>query len=108
MTPLDPDERALSRSTGSMLSSWRLKLCLGKENAGESKIFFFFLIESTEILSPCKKSSGKTIGAPKTASGGETPVSSLGYAQRPISTQGISSAQVAAVVRARGVSLRQL
>jgi hypothetical protein len=49
MTPLDPDERALSRSTGSVLSSWRLELCLGKENAGASKDFFFFKLSQQKF-----------------------------------------------------------
>jgi hypothetical protein len=70
---------------------------MGKENTGASKDFFFnFKIVSTEISSPWKNSFGKTIGAPKTASAGERPLSSLSCAQRPRSTQGISSAQVAA------------
>jgi hypothetical protein len=66
-------------------------LCLGKENAGASKDFFKkFEIVSTDISSPCKNSFGKTIGAPKTASARERPVSR--------STQGISSAQVVTAV----------
>jgi hypothetical protein len=45
-------------------------LCLGKEKAGASKDFRkFFEIVSTGISPPFKSSFGKTIGAPKTASG---------------------------------------
>jgi hypothetical protein len=40
---------------GSLLGSWTLELCLGKEEAGASKVFEKFLImESTEISSVCK------------------------------------------------------
>jgi hypothetical protein len=47
-------------------------LCLGREEAGTSKILEKFLImESTEISSFCKNSLGNTIKAPKTASAGE-------------------------------------
>jgi hypothetical protein len=71
----------LRRSAGSSLGSWWLELCLGKENAGTSKDFFQNVkIVSTEISSPCKNSFGKTIGAPKTVSARERPVSSLGCA----------------------------
>jgi hypothetical protein len=48
----------------------------------------------------------KIIGAPKRASAGERPVSSLGCAQRQRSTQMISLAQVAVAVRARSAALR--
>jgi hypothetical protein len=64
-------------------------LCLGRERAGASKVFGnFLIIESTEISLPCKNSLGNTIGAPKTASAGETPVSSLGCVRMPRSTKG--------------------
>ncbi len=63
-------------------------VAMGKENTGASKDFFLnFKIVSKEISSPCKNSFGKTIGAPKTASAGERPLSSLSCAQRPRSTQ---------------------
>jgi hypothetical protein len=52
-------------------------LCLGREKAGTSKVLEkFFITESTEISSSCKNSLGNTIGAPKTASPRERPVSS--------------------------------
>jgi hypothetical protein len=82
-------------------------LCLGKEKAGAFKDFRnFFEIVLTGISSPFKNSFGKTIGAPKPASAGERPVSSLGCAWRPRSNQGIFSAQVAAAVCAHSASLR--
>jgi hypothetical protein len=43
-------------------------------------------MESTEISSVCTNSLGNTIGAPKTASAGERPMSSLGCARSPRST----------------------
>ncbi len=33
--------QALRQSAGSLLGSWRLELCLGKEKAGASKDFFY-------------------------------------------------------------------
>jgi hypothetical protein len=52
---------------------------LGRENTGASNVFLkFLIIESTASSSHCKNSFGKTIGAPKTDSAGESPVSSLG------------------------------
>jgi hypothetical protein len=55
--------QALRRSAGNLLGSGPLELCLDKENAGASKVFLKnFEIMSTEILSPCKNSFGKTIG----------------------------------------------
>jgi hypothetical protein len=47
-----------------------------------------------------QKFIGHTRGTPKTASAGERPVSFLGSERRPRRTQGISSAQAAAAVRA--------
>jgi hypothetical protein len=71
----DPDEG------GGEELGWTLELCLGKEEAGASKVFEKILInESTENSSVCKNSSGNTIGAPKTGSAGERPGSSLGCA----------------------------
>jgi hypothetical protein len=65
-------------SAGSLLGSWTLELCLGKEGAWASIVVEkCFIIESTEISSFCKNSLGNTIGAQKTASDGERPVSSL-------------------------------
>jgi hypothetical protein len=99
--------QVLRRSAGSLLVSWQLELCLGKENAGASKDYLKnFEIVSTEISSPCKNSFGQTIGVPKIASTGERPVSSLGCARRTRSTQGISSVQVAAAAQARSASLK--
>jgi hypothetical protein len=98
-------ERSL---TGSSLGSWTLELCLGKEEAGTSKIFEkLSIIESTEISSFCKNLLGNTIGAPKNASAGERPVSSLGYALSPRSTKGNSSDHVTAAARTGSASLRQ-
>jgi hypothetical protein len=100
--------RALRRSAGSSLGSWRLELCLGKEKAGASKDFRkLFEILSTGILSPFKNSFSKIIGAPKTAPAGERPVSSLSCARRLRSTLGISSAQVPTAVRACSASSRR-
>jgi hypothetical protein len=88
------------RSPGSSSGSWVLELCLGKETAGTCKVFEkFLIIASTGISSFCKNSLGNTMGALKTASAGERPVSSLGYARRLRSTKGNSSDQVAAAVR---------
>jgi hypothetical protein len=96
-------ERSLA---GRSLGSWALELCLGKEEAGASKVFEkCLIIESTEISSVCKNSLGNTIGAPKTASAGEGPVSSLGCAWSPRSTKGNSSDHVAAAARAQSTSL---
>jgi hypothetical protein len=67
----------------------------------------FLIIESTESSSFGKKSFGNTIGAPKTASARERPVSSLGCARSPRSTKGSSSDHVAAVALVRSASLRR-
>jgi hypothetical protein len=85
-----------------------LELYLGKEEAGASNVFEKFLImESTEISSVCKNSLGNTIGAPKTASARERPLSSLSYARSLKSTKGNSLDHVTVVDRARSASLRQ-
>jgi hypothetical protein len=47
------------------------------------------------------------MGAPKTASAGERPVSSLGCARSPRSTKGNSSDQVAAAARTQRAPLRR-
>jgi hypothetical protein len=92
---------------GSSLGSWTLELCLGKEEAGASKVVEKFLItESTEISSVCKNSIDNTIRAPKTASAGERPVSSFSCARSSRSTKGSSSDHVVAAVHARSASLR--
>jgi hypothetical protein len=89
-------------SAGSSLGSWVLKLCLGKETAGACKVLEKILImESIEISWLCKNLLSNTMGAPKTTSAGERPLSSLGCAQSPRSTKGNSSDYVAA----RGVHL---
>jgi hypothetical protein len=95
-------------SAGSSLGSLALGLCLGKETAGTWKVFEkCLIIASTEIFLFCKNSLGNTMEAPKTASAGERPVSSLGCARIPRSTKGNSSDQVAAAARARRASLRR-
>jgi hypothetical protein len=105
---MDPDEGAESISAGSSLGSSVLELCLGKEGAETCKVFENFLsMVSTESSSFCKNSFGKTIWAPKTASAGERPVSSLGCALSPRSTKGNSSDHVAAAARLRSASLRR-
>jgi hypothetical protein len=93
------------RSLGSSSGSWPLELCLGKETAGACKVLEkFLIIASTDISSFCKNSLDNTMGAPKTASAGERPVSSLGCARSPRSTKGNSSDQVAAAAQcAKGV-----
>jgi hypothetical protein len=68
----------------------------------------FFTMVSTENSSFCKNSFGKTIYAPKTASAGERPVSSLSCALSPRSTKGNSSEHVAEAARAGNASLRRL
>jgi hypothetical protein len=69
-------------------------LCLGREEAGLSKVVEkFMIIESTESSSFCN-----TIRAPKTASAGKRPVSSLSCAWSLRSTKDNSSDLVAAVV----------
>jgi hypothetical protein len=84
-----------------------LELCLGKEGPETCKVFENFLtMVSTESLSFCKNSFGKTICAPKTASAGERPVSSLGCTLSPRSTKGSSSGHVAVVAHAQSASLR--
>jgi hypothetical protein len=58
----DPARGAERSSAGSSLGSWMLELCLGKEEAGASKVFEKCLImESTEIFSVCKNSLGNTM-----------------------------------------------
>jgi hypothetical protein len=102
--PTDQDEGVGRRSPG----SWVLELCLGKETAGTCKVFDkILIIASTDIASFCKNSLGNTMGAPKTASAGERPVSSLSCARSPRSTKSNSSDQVAAAARAQGASLRR-
>jgi hypothetical protein len=50
--PVEGAERSLADRS---LGSWMLELCLGKEEAGASKVFeTFLIIESTEIFSVCK------------------------------------------------------
>jgi hypothetical protein len=108
-----PPQRTQTRgaensSAGSLLGSWVLELCLGKEEAGTCKVLEKFLtIESTESLSFCKNSFGNTIGAPKTASAGERPASSLGCARSPRSTKSKSSDDDTTAARARSASLRR-
>jgi hypothetical protein len=85
-----------------------LELCLGKEGVETCKVSENLLtMKSTESSSFCKNSFGKTIWAPKTASAGERPVSSLGCALSPRSTKGNSSDHVSAAARARSASLRR-
>jgi hypothetical protein len=92
---------AVRRSPGSSSGSSVLELCLGKETAGTYKVLEkCLIIASTDISSFCKNSLGNTIGAPKTFSAGERPVSSLGCARSPRSTKGNPSDQVAAAARA--------
>jgi hypothetical protein len=93
------------RSAGNS-GSRQLKLCLlERGKVGASKVFKKCSeIVSTENSSPCKNSFGKTIGVIKTALAEKRPVSSLGCAR---SSQGNSSAQVAAAARARSASLRR-
>jgi hypothetical protein len=96
------------RSPGSLSGSWALELCLGKETAGTCKVCEnFLIIVSTDISSFCKISLGNTMGAPKTASAGERPVSSLGCAPSLRSKKGNSSDQVAAAAHERRASLRR-
>ncbi len=94
---------AESSSVGSSLGrSVLLELCLGKEGAETCKVLETFLtMVSTESSSFCKKSFGKTICAPKTASAKERPVSSLGCALSPRSIKSNSSDHVAAAAHAR-------
>jgi hypothetical protein len=68
----------------------------------------FLTIVSTESSSFCKNSFGKTIWAPKTASAGERPVSSLGCALSPRSTKGNSADHVATAARARSAAVQSL
>ncbi len=85
-----------------------LELCLGKKGAETCNALEIFLtMVSTESSLFCKNSFGKTICAPNTASAGERPVSSLGYALSPRSTKGSSSDHVVAAGRARSASLRR-
>jgi hypothetical protein len=94
----DPDE-----GDGEELS-WQLAGQLGarivprqRDSKNIQVLEKFLIIESTEISSFCKNSLGNTTGAPKTASAGERPVSSLGCARSPRSTKSNSWDQVAAV-----------
>jgi hypothetical protein len=77
-----PDEGGGEELGWQHVGQLALELCLGKEEAGASKVFAkFLIIESTESSSFCRNSLGNTIGAPKIASAGERLVPSLGCAQ---------------------------
>jgi hypothetical protein len=106
--PIDPDKGGGEQFGWRMLERSVLELCLSKEGAETCKVLENLLTMVSIESSPfCKNSFGKTICAPKTASSGERPVSSLNCAPSPRSTKGNSSDHVAAAARVRSMSLRR-
>jgi hypothetical protein len=100
--PTDPDEGGREELTGQLAGQLGAGIVPGQRNSRNVKVFEkFLIIASTEISLFCKNSLSNTMGAPKTASVGERPVSSLGYARSLRSTKGNSSDQVAMAARAR-------
>jgi hypothetical protein len=85
--PTDPDEGGGEQLAGQVGARIVPRQRKSRNMQGFGKNF---VIESTESSSFCKNSFGNTIWAPKTASAGERPVSSLGCAQSPRSTKGSS------------------
>jgi hypothetical protein len=106
--PTDPDEGVGEEVAWQFVRQLGARTVPRQRTAGTCKVFEkFLIIASTGISSFCKNSLGNTMGAPKTASAGKRPVSSLGCARSPRSTKGNSSDQVAAAARARRASLRR-
>jgi hypothetical protein len=91
----DPDEASVVEVSWKLTGQLETQIVHGQGKSRSIQRDFrkFFEIVSTGISSPFKNSFGKTILAPKTASAGEGPVSSLGCAWGQRSTQGISSAK---------------
>jgi hypothetical protein len=84
----DPDEGGREELGWQLAGQLGARIVPRQRNSRTSKVVEkFVIIESTEISSFCKNLLGNTIGAPKTASAGERPVSSLCCARSPESEE---------------------
>jgi hypothetical protein len=91
-TPTDPDEGVREEVAWQLVQQLGARIVPRQRNSRTMQGFLkIFIIASTDISSFGKNSLRNTMGAPKTASAGERPVSSLGCARSLRITKGNSS-----------------